>query len=249
VPAYLLGTKQLPEQFPAYVGLGDENEAIDCAAGLMGAWKGTPDALAWLEQSEARAAARSKPKPDRETVPKQMRAYFDALAEVIDRFCQQHLNEEYAQVCRRLAAALCRKRPSPVTRGRLQSWACGIVYTIGSINFLFDRSQTPHLSARDLCALFGVSLSTGSARATEIRKMFRMGFYDPEWCLPSKLDDNPLTWMISVNGFLIDARHAPREIQEEAFRKGLIPHLPETHAEASRPAPYAGQLSFEDELD
>ncbi len=27
-------------------------------------------------------------------------------------------------------------------------------------------------------------------------------------------------------GFIIDARYAPREIQEEAFRQGLIPYIP-----------------------
>jgi hypothetical protein len=41
------------------------------------------------------------------------------------------------------------------------------------------------------------------------------------------VDQNPLAWMISVNGFVMDARHATRAIQEEAFRKGLIPYLPE----------------------
>ena len=50
---------------------------------------------------------------------------------------------------------------------------------------------------------------------------------DPEWSLPSRIEDNPLVWMISVNGFLVDARFLKREIQEEALRKGLIPYIPE----------------------
>ncbi len=41
------------------------------------------------------------------------------------------------------------------------------------------------------------------------------------------MDRNPMAWMISVNGFLLDARTAPREVQEIAFQKGLIPYLPE----------------------
>jgi hypothetical protein len=49
---------------------------------------------------------------------------------------------------------------------------------------------------------------------------------DPAWCLPSLLDDNPFAWMITVNGFSIDARYAPPEIQEEAYRKGFIPYIP-----------------------
>jgi hypothetical protein len=31
-----------------------------------------------------------------------------------------------------------------------------------------------------------------------------------------------------VNGLIIDVRHAPREIQETAFRQELIPYIPET---------------------
>ena len=41
------------------------------------------------------------------------------------------------------------------------------------------------------------------------------------------IDQNPLIWMIQVNGLIMDVRHAPRHIQEEAFRKGLIPYIPE----------------------
>ncbi len=65
-------------------------------------------------------------------------------------------------------------------------------------------------------------------RSTKTRVPSMMGMYqmDPDWILPSNIDDNLLAWMIQVNGFVIDARHAPREIQEEAFRKGLIPYIP-----------------------
>ena len=35
-----------------------------------------------------------------------------------------------------------------------------------------------------------------------------------------------MAWMISVNGFIVDARRLKREVQEEAFRKGLIPYVP-----------------------
>jgi len=48
----------------------------------------------------------------------------------------------------------------------------------------------------------------------------------PEWTIPSMVDSNPLIWMIQVNGLIVDARHMPLEIQEEALRKGLIPYIP-----------------------
>lgn len=167
---------------------------------------------------------------ERAHIPQALRPRYDALVKLIDAVCREHLTEEYAQLCRRMAVALCRAQPSPVARGRPESWACGIVYAIGSANFLFDKSQTPHLTASQLCALFGVSTATGGNKATEIRRLFDMGPMEPEWCLPSLLDQNPLAWMISVNGLIVDARRAPHAIQEEALRLGLIPYLPAPRA-------------------
>ena len=74
--------------------------------------------------------------------------------------------------------------------------------------------------------MFGVAKSTASAKATQIRKMFGIWQLDTRWCLPSRLETNPLAWMIQVNGFIVDARYASREVQEEALRLGLIPYLP-----------------------
>jgi len=94
------------------------------------------------------------------------------------------------------------------------------------VNFLFDNSQTPTMGADELCSHFGLSASTGSAKSTVILRLFNSGQADPQWTLPSRLADNPVAWLIQVNGFIMDARHAPREVQEEAFRRGLIPYLP-----------------------
>lgn len=150
----------------------------------------------------------------------------EAVIGLTDAVCRARLNDEYAALCRELAAALARKRPSPLTRGRPATWACAITYTVGVVNFLFDPAQDPHIRAGDLCALFGVSRSSGAARAREIMRLLGIGQLDPRWCLPSKLAANPLAWMIEVDGFVVDARHLPRELQEEAYRLGLIPFVP-----------------------
>jgi len=164
-----------------------------------------------------------------ESVPNEMRATYDAIVALTDKVCQEHLNDEYAALCRQLAAALARKRPSPLARGKKEVWACAIAYTIGAVNFLFDKTQKPHLRADELCHLFGVSPKTASAKSTLIRKIFDMFQMDPRWTLPSLMDQNPMAWMIMVNGLIVDARYAPREIQEIAFRKGLIPYIPGEH--------------------
>ncbi len=83
------------------------------------------------------------------------------------------------------------------------------------------------MSAADLCDGFGVGKSTGSAKSQTVRKALDMFQLHPDWCLPSKLGENPLTWMLTVNGLLVDVRHMPREVQEIAYEKGLIPYIPE----------------------
>ena len=161
-----------------------------------------------------------------EKVPAKMREKFDAIVTLTDKVCQEHLNEEYAQLARQATAALCRKRPSPLSSGRVNSWACGVVYALGFVNFLFDKSQEPHMSAAELCAAFGVAKGTGAAKSKAVRDALGMTQLDPNWYLPSKMDDNVMAWMISVNGLIVDARSLPLEIQEIAYEKGLIPYVP-----------------------
>ena len=146
---------------------------------------------------------------------------------LIERFCREHLNEEYAGLCRKLAEKLARKRPSPLVGGKPQTWACGIVRTIGWVNYLDDRSQTPHMKLTAIDKAFGVGESTGQGKSMLIRKTLKIRSMDPEWSLRSRIERNPTAWMIQVNGFLVDARFLKREIQEEALRKGLIPFIPE----------------------
>jgi hypothetical protein len=47
--------------------------------------------------------------------------------------------------------------------------------------------------------------------------------FDHRWTLPSRIADSPMAWMITFNGFIVDAKQLDREIQEIAYQKGLIP--------------------------
>jgi hypothetical protein len=151
----------------------------------------------------------------------------EVIAGLVDAFCREHLNDEYTDLCRRLTAKLARKRPSPLVSGKPNTWACAIVRTIGWVNFLDDRTQTPHMKLTAIDKAFSVGESTGQGKSMLIRKMFKIRPMDPKWSLPSRIDQNPMAWMIQVNGFLVDARILKREIQEEALRNGLIPYIPE----------------------
>src|SRR4051794_2757041 len=150
----------------------------------------------------------------------------EVIVAMTDQFCRERLNEEYAVLCRRLAEKLARKRPSPLPSGKPETWACGIVRTIGWVNYLDDRSRKPHMKLTAIDKAFGVAESTGLGKSKAIRGLFKIHTLDPQWTLPSQMKENPRAWMIEFNGFLVDARILKREYQEEAFRKGLIPYIP-----------------------
>lgn len=162
-----------------------------------------------------------------ENVPKAMQEKYQAIVEITDSFSRENLSEEYAQLIRYAVAAVCRKRPSPVETGKANTWACGVTHAIGMVNFLFDKSQTPHISAKELYQKFGVGESTGNAKSKAVRTLLGMYQLDPNWSLSSRLEGNPLVWMLSVNGMMVDVRSMPREVQEIAFEKGYIPYIPD----------------------
>jgi hypothetical protein len=161
------------------------------------------------------------------TAPSAVRPAYDDMVALTDAFCRDHLTGEYQVLCRKLAGALARKRPSPLLSGKPATWACGIVRTIGWVNFLDDRSQKPHMKLTAIDKAYGVAESTGQGKSKAIRDLLKIRTNDTRWTLPSQLDRNPMAWMIEINGFIVDARHLKREFQEEALRKGLIPYIPE----------------------
>ncbi len=155
-----------------------------------------------------------------------IRSVLEPVLVLIDGFCREHLNEEYGTICRQLAEKLSRKRPSPLLSGKPATWACGIVRTIGRVNFLDDASMQPHMRLSEVDTLLGVSASAGRERSRQIREALKINDLDVDWTLPSRMNDNPRVWMIEVNGLVMDMREAPREVQETAFEKGLIPYIP-----------------------
>src|ERR1700726_3571040 len=127
------------------------------------------------------------------SIPASSQPAYDTIVCLTDRFCQAHLTYEYQMLCRKLAAALARKRPSPITRGKPEVWACAIMRVIGWVNFLDDSSQKPHMKLTAIDKAFGVGESTGQGKAKAIRDLLKIRQFD-------------FHWMISVNGFMLDAR-------------------------------------------
>ncbi len=159
------------------------------------------------------------------SVPKAMKQRYTEITALTDDYCSKNLDQEYAQLSRSAIAALCRKKLSPMQIGSASTWACGIIHAVGFINFLFDRSTTPYVSASDLADAFGISKSTAGNKSKQIRDLLKMKQFDHRWCLPSRIESSSMVWNIRYGDFIVDARQLSRDIQVIAYEKGLIPYV------------------------
>lgn len=158
-------------------------------------------------------------------IPLPFRERYAELIEIINSFCDSHLNDDYKEVCCRMAADVCQDG-SPILSGQAKSWAAGIIWTAGRVNFLSDPSFEPSMTQTEFAKAIGVSVATISAKSRDIWDGLDLMQFDPEYTIASRMDRNPLIWMMEVDGFIVDLRSAPREVQEIAFEQGLIPYIP-----------------------
>ncbi len=105
-------------------------------------------------------------------------------------------------------------------------WAGAVLWTLAQVNFLFDKTRSPHIITDDLTNEFGAATSTLGNKAKQIRDALKIHMIDREFSRRELLEHSSLPWMIMVNGLIVDARAMPPDIQEEARRRKLIPDLP-----------------------
>ena len=141
--------------------------------------------------------------------------YTEKLIQMTNGFCDDYLDEEYKALCEKLIRKMSRKRVVPFLSGRLEIWAAAVVYALGGINFLFDKSSQPYATADDICNYFGTSKSTTGGKAKTIRDMFKLFYFDSEFSTKENLDRSPFS-NVFLNGMPIPVSSLPPELQEVA---------------------------------
>jgi hypothetical protein len=113
------------------------------------------------------------------------------LIEMTAKFCDDRLDEDYKQLCERLIEKMSRKRNVPFLSGKIEIWAAAVVYALGQINFLFDKSFEPYAGADEICDYFGTKKSTTSQKAKIISDMFKMYYWDDEFSTTRMIEKRP----------------------------------------------------------
>ena len=125
------------------------------------------------------------------------------VIELAVAFCRERLDEECAELCSKLVKKLGRKRSYPLQSGRLEIWAAASVYTICSINFLFDKSSPLNTSSSEIADYFGASASTISQKSRLIKDLLKISdVFDPDFSLKEVAEQNPFNRRVMRNGFI-----------------------------------------------
>jgi hypothetical protein len=137
------------------------------------------------------------------------------LVEMVRTFCAQELDDDYFQLCEKLIKKMGRKRDVPFQRGQLDIWAAAVVHAIGSINFLFDKSFEPYMTAEQISEYFGTKKSSVSTKAAQIKDMFKLSYYSPEFSTRKMTMENPFNKMVMVDGFIVPLDTLPPDLQQK----------------------------------
>jgi hypothetical protein len=70
-----------------------------------------------------------------------------------------------------------------------------------------------------------VSAATGAAKARVVQDALGTYPFDPEWSTPALMRQNPLAWMVEIDGMVLHARSLPLDIQEQLVEMGVIPPI------------------------
>jgi hypothetical protein len=126
--------------------------------------------------------------------------HLSSFLSLTDAFCVARLGPEAAELCRRAAGMLARKRPSPLLRGSPEAWAAGILHAVASVNCLFGPWRGAILTVADIAEACDVSLSAVAARGRAVCQALHLEPGDPAWLLPGAEAHLPLhvqfRWMV-----------------------------------------------------
>ena len=128
------------------------------------------------------------------------------ISELLQAFCSAKLNEEYLELAEKLLAKMSRKRYVPFETGKVEIWAAAIIHALGMINFLFDKTQTPHVTHQEIHDFFGTKKASVGNKSKEIRNMFKIEYFDDEFSTRKMLANSPYNRFVVLSNGMIAMR-------------------------------------------
>lgn len=122
-----------------------------------------------------------------------MSSKIEIIKELLNDFCNEILNcPAYAKICHQVLRELDQHPSHPLDKGKENIWAAGIAHAVGSVNFLFQTSSSPHISVSDLNYFFGTQASTTDKKSLNLRDLLHISPYNSSYQINQTDSNDPL---------------------------------------------------------
>jgi hypothetical protein len=137
------------------------------------------------------------------------------LTQVTD-YCQKYLDNEYEEVCNQVFKNLLEENPAVFNRGNAGIWGAAIIWAVGSINFLGDKSFKPYATLADVCSYFNANKSSVGQKSAKIRKLLNINRYNPDYQTTNAVSDFLNSLVMTPEGFIasVDMFEVESEMNE-----------------------------------
>jgi len=105
------------------------------------------------------------------------------IKNLIFSYCDKHLNDDYKKLSLLVFDDYDILIPNGMKRGNPKTWAASIIWAIGSVNFLSDKSFLPYASLNDVCTFFNTNTSTIGNKASQIKKKLAIDHFNNDYLL------------------------------------------------------------------
>ena len=102
--------------------------------------------------------------------------------------------------------------PDIFNRGKADIWAAAVVWAVGSINFLGDKSFEPYATLADVCEYFNVNTSTVGQKASKIREFLDMDYLNSPYLIESPASKFIDSLVMTPEGYIV-----PSDMFEDEF--------------------------------
>lgn len=125
------------------------------------------------------------------------------ISSLVNKFCENRLNDEYRSLCEKVILKLSRKRHVLFLTGKPEIWASAIIWCIARVNFLFDKANKHYITGDDICNFFGTKKSTVGQKASLIEKSLKMQVFDENYCTLELRKESPFRKYDMMDGFIV----------------------------------------------
>ncbi len=116
------------------------------------------------------------------------------IIQMISEFSDEYLNEEYKDLCVKLAKKLADTKDFSFNKDKPEIWACGIIYVICQLNFTFEGLYDPYVSRNMVCGYFSATRVKINNKSRDIRRLLNLKLgnkdFSNEFILSLNIEDN-----------------------------------------------------------